>query len=124
MRPYVRIEGMSQLRRALLMVGEEGHKTVVREVRRAALEVQAGAKQRAPVDTGRLRNSIAVEISAEGTSAQVGSNVEYAGYVEHGTRRNRAQPYLFPAYEEAMPRFFSRLRRELGSAYVKVSRNG
>lgn len=45
------------------------------------------AKKRVPVDTGRLRNSITKEVIGEGDSlvVRVGSNVEYAKYVEFGT---------------------------------------
>lgn len=38
-----------------------------------------------PVDTGRLKNSIYPVVDTE-TSVQVGSNVEYAKYVELGAR--------------------------------------
>ena len=33
---------------------------------------------------------------------RVGTNVEYAVYVEFGSARNEAQPYLRPAVDEAM----------------------
>jgi len=59
------------------------------------LTAEGFAKRLAPVDTGRLRNSIAH--GADETSAQVGSNVEYAPYVELGTSRMKAQPFLKPA---------------------------
>jgi HK97 gp10 family phage protein len=118
----VRVEGMPALRRALLTITQEGRRTVQREVMRSALKVQAGAKVRCPVDTGRLRNSIAVEIQDEGLSALVGTNVEYAPFVEFGTSRQRPQPYLFPAYEEEHPQFVERLRRELGSAFVRAGK--
>lgn len=49
-----------------------------------AYEVENNAKNLCPVDTGNLRNSIATEIEDEGDSKvlYVGSNVEYAKYVE------------------------------------------
>lgn len=33
---------------------------------------------------------------------RVGTNVEYAIFVEYGTSRNQAQPYLRPAVEEVL----------------------
>ena len=45
--------------------------------------VQSDAKLRCPVDLGRLRNSITYQISKE--KALIGTNVEYAVYVEFGT---------------------------------------
>ena len=32
--------------------------------------------------------------------ARIGTNIEYGPYVELGTSRQRAQPYLRPAYDE------------------------
>jgi HK97 gp10 family phage protein len=68
-------------------------------VRRACVKVEGGAKRRCPVDTGRLRASITHEVSVRGrdVTGRVGTNVEYARYVEFGTRRMRARPYLRPA---------------------------
>jgi HK97 gp10 family phage protein len=118
----VHIEGMSKLRRALLTVTQEGRKTASREVMRSALKVQAGAKARCPVDTGRLRGSIAVEIEEGGLGASVGTNVHYAPFVEFGTSRMRARPYLFPAWEEERGPFIEALRRELGAEFVRAGR--
>ncbi len=45
--------------------------------------VRKDAVMNCPVDTGRLRQSITSHV--EGNSAIIGSNVEYAPYVEFGT---------------------------------------
>ena len=50
----------------------------------SAFTVEAKAKLKAPVDTGRLRSSIASQVNE--TQAIIGSNVAYAPYVEFGTR--------------------------------------
>ena len=49
------------------------------------------------VDTGRLRNSIAHKEDDE--AVYLGTNVEYAPYVELGTSRMAPRPYLRPAAE-------------------------
>lgn len=56
------------------------------------------AKEAAPVDTGRLRNSITW--TTDGDAAYIGTNVEYAPYVELGTHRTKAKPFLKPAATE------------------------
>lgn len=63
-------------------------------MRRAALAVEASAKRNAPVDTGRLRASIASEVRVEGTSVTgvVGSNVVYAAAMENGARPHWMPP--------------------------------
>lgn len=50
---------------------------------KACLLVENDAKRKCPVDTGQLRQSITHEI--EGNTGVVGTNVEYAPYVEYGT---------------------------------------
>jgi len=68
-------------------------------VRRAAFEIEARAKQLAPVRTGHLRNSIQTDVESNGLAAHVGTSVAYAAYVEFGTRRMAPRPYLAPAAE-------------------------
>ena len=45
-------------------------------------EAEGYAKDECPVDTGRLRNSIANKVVEEEKAVYIGSNVEYAPYVE------------------------------------------
>lgn len=55
--------------------------------------------QAVPVDTGRLRQSINVQKIGEG-HYRVGTNVNYAPFVEFGTRYQAAQPFMRPAFEK------------------------
>lgn len=64
----------------------------------AAMVVQGQAVLLCPVDTGRLRQSINYRVS--NTEAAIGTNVEYAPYVEFGTKRMKAQPFLRPALDD------------------------
>jgi HK97 gp10 family phage protein len=54
------------------------------------------AKALAPVDSGLLRNSFSAYMESD-EEGIVGTNVEYAPYVEYGTKRQAAQPTLRPA---------------------------
>ena len=56
------------------------------------------AKKATPVDTGRLRNSISHAV--DGEAVYIGSNVEYAPYVELGTSRAKAHHMLQKAATE------------------------
>lgn len=62
---------------------------------RLGSEIAADARIACPVDTGRLRDSIEHEV--QGDAVRVGTNVEYAVYVEEGTRYMNAEPFLRPA---------------------------
>lgn len=64
------------------------------------LVAEGYAKRLCPVDTGRLRNSITHTVDIKGEAAYIGTNVEYAPYVELGTSRQKAQPYLKPAAQD------------------------
>ena len=50
------------------------------------------------IDTGRLRNSISYAV--DGESAYIGTNVEYAPYLELGTKKITAHHYLKRAVTE------------------------
>ena len=103
----VRVRGLGEIRRKLVVLTAAEKEAARLAVAASALRIQARAKGDAPVDTGRLRNSIATE--QENLTARVGTNVDYAPHVEFGTRRMHAQPYLFPAAEEERDNF----RREI-----------
>lgn len=70
-----------------------------RIVRAVADEVVNEAKQRAPVRTGNLRRSYHREPVDELTQ-RVGTDVEYAPYVEFGTSKMAARPHFTPALEK------------------------
>lgn len=72
------------------------------------------AKKECPVDTGRLRNSITHTQDAE--FAYIGTNVEYAPYVELGTSRQKAKPYLRPAATEHSSEYKSIMEQSLQNA--------
>lgn len=62
-------------------------------------DIATDARRMAPVLTGDLRNSIDVLGVSNGVG-RVGAgdaSVDYAAYVELGTRKMAAQPYLKPA---------------------------
>jgi HK97 gp10 family phage protein len=108
-------------------------------VKDTALKIQANAKQRTPVKSGTLKRSIGVDIAPDEMSAEIGTNEEYAPHVEFGTSPHtitvnqanvlsdgkqiygkevkhpgtKAQPFLFPAYEQEIPEYKSKLAEAL-----------
>lgn len=94
---------------------------VLRALERCGEQAEGYAKDLAPVDTGRLRNSISHQVDEGENAVYIGTNVSYAPYVElatgiyadggrptpwvyqddagdwHWTRGNTAQPFLKPA---------------------------
>ena len=62
------------------------------------LTAEGYAKRETPVDTGRLRNSISHATDDE--AAYIGTNVEYAPYVELGARGRQGKHMLQRAATE------------------------
>ena len=106
-----------QIEKALIVLGEIFEGDSKDEISRP--KEHADGTFRPNVDTGRLRNSITYATKTvhstgsapadpsdytqlaevpEGTVV-LGTNVEYAAYVEMGTSRSRPYPYLKPAIE-------------------------
>lgn len=59
------------------------------------MQAETYGKKLCLVDTGRLRNSITHQTETD--AVYVGTAVEYAPFVELGTSRQKAQPYIKPA---------------------------
>lgn len=101
----VSIEGDAELKRVLESTGHRLTEAITNAVAEVAIDVEREAKRNTPVDTGRLRSSLGVEVvDALGLQRDVATNVEYAPFVEFGTSTQPAQPFLTPAREKAAGR--------------------
>jgi HK97 gp10 family phage protein len=71
--------------------------------RAAAGYVEQQAKNRVPVDSGRLRDSIHVEREGVGEYVVMAGNTEvfYGHIVEHGGRFVPPRPFMVPAAEDS-----------------------
>ena len=85
----VKIEGLEQLRAKLTSSRVDG--PVNRFLDRGAIFIQGAARRHAPVDQGRLRNSIGVETSGR-RERRIGPNAEHGPFVEMGTRPHFPPP--------------------------------
>lgn len=102
-------------------------------VRAAAFKIERGAKQRAAVDTGFMRNSIYVRTedssdrqsggggpgqtlfpeleAAAHNEAWIAVGALYGIFLEYGTSKMAAQPYLTPAVEAERQPFLDAVRQ-------------
>jgi HK97 gp10 family phage protein len=81
----------------------------VEAVAQTAEDIAASAREQAPVQTGHLRSTI--EGFSSGKEGEVVAGAEYAAYVEYGTYKMAAQPFLFPAVAEYTETFADRVGR-------------
>ena len=89
---------------------------LVTALEEVGLVAEGYAKRACPVDTGRLRNSTTHIVDEGSKCAVIGTNVEYAPYVELGTRHQKPQPYLKPATEDHESTYRSIFRKHLGAS--------
>ena len=83
-----------QVEQALIAVGITAENNAKREITRAVYDTP---ESKSYIRTGRLRNSLTHSVEMNEKAVYIGSAVEYAAYVELGTSRMRARPYLRPA---------------------------
>lgn len=85
---------------------DSGVEKINNVLRKKGFRIVRAAKQKAPVDTGRLRSSITLEEETVNRfiKVKIGTNVEYAPFVEFGTPSQPAQPFLRPAARQVLDR--------------------
>ena len=117
--PSVEVKGLKELQRNMeRIVKDLAGNPMMKAIAKAVLLVQRSAKKNAPVDTGRLRASITPDIVTRDTVVKglVGSNVEYAGFQEFGTRFMKGKHYLQRALNENA----SRIARLINNAIAGI----
>lgn len=142
--PNMRVSGLSELLATLKSLPDEFKGEPTRRALRAGAEViRADAARRAPVDTGGLSKNIVMRTipprflprgSADGVSIMGNragkkgdpQNAYHYAFVELGTKNQRAQPFLRPAFEsskgEAVGVYTDEFRRNLDRAVAKAKR--
>ena len=118
MRCKIDMRGLSQLEKKLLKgVSKE---KISQVVRLNTAELTQKAKDRAPVSTektnpggahGQLKRSIIPSMSSGGMVGKVNATVDYAEYVEMGTRFMAAQPYMKPAFDQQKEVFLDDMKK-------------
>lgn len=88
------IAGMDKLIRQLNAVGLQ---FTLDDLAEGALVIAEAAENMCPVDTGYLASTLFVRYVSN--NVEVGFEAPYASYVEFGTYKMAAQPYLRPAID-------------------------
>lgn len=109
----VTFNGDKELLNALeKMARTEVYKEVIKK-NGAALQstAQRNAVFKKGYSTGATKRSIKLDLANDGLRAVVKANTDYSGYLEVGTRKMEAQPFMRPALNEIQPKFIDDLRR-------------
>lgn len=137
----VRLEGFSELERALNELPKSTRRNVLRRVAKAALEPMAvKARGMSPVDDGNLRDAIAVSEKRTKRVTRVNrfdkkTGVEiamgpvsgdgvlnYATFVEFGTSDTRARPFMRPAWEGSKYEALDYIKANLGNEIERAAK--
>ena len=105
-----KVKGVDRLVRQLAIKNKQARIATDRQLELSSKRIERMAKVKAPVDTGALKNSI-FSAKAGNLTYKVTAPQHYAIYVEKGTRKMRAQPYLKPALDAERPKLISNLRK-------------
>lgn len=77
-------------------------------VQKTILDIEQDAKIKVAVDTGNLKSSIGhsdLRLGGDNYAAEVGPSANYGVFVELGTSRAAAQPFMGPAADRHEPLF-------------------
>ncbi|QKY78558.1 hypothetical protein SEA_DRYAD_20 [Streptomyces phage Dryad] len=108
----IRARGLDAARNRLRNLSDRVAGVTEEAVAEFAADVETHMKGVVPVDTGKLRDSIKAEKAGNGYT--VGPRgVEYASYVENGTSRSPAQPYVAPTIQWARQEGPKRIARRI-----------
>ena len=114
----IRIEGDQEVKQLFRSIVEE---IIPRALPGIALEsvqiIEESAKEKVPVITGQLRDSIVTEIDLESpniVSIEIGPTEDYGDDVEFGNSRRPANPYLRPAADENTEAVAEEMAKRIG----------
>jgi HK97 gp10 family phage protein len=136
-RLQVEIDGLSQLTRQLADLVGDAEAVMTETITRVVMDTRTNAVQgiqRGPAtgavrrdgsrasapgqfpmsDTGRLASSVEFNLPTAGRlMGEVGTNVIYGRYLEFGTSRMAARPWLLPSFEKAKVGVEARLKKAI-----------
>lgn len=116
----IKIEGLDKLQKKLAK--DITMEDVKREVKKNGAGLQKKIAEKAEFrghykgnkfvkPTGTTKRSVTLDITDGGFTAESGPTIEYAPYLEYGTRFMDAQPFVQPALEEQSTKFKSDMQK-------------
>ena len=113
-----RWEGINQLKKALDRAPSKLRELIHKKMDEKSKEVVFFAKNYVPVRTGYLRSTIHYR-SVGFLQFLIEAYANYAGFVEYGTSKQRAQPYMRPSLELVTLTLKNELMQEIINYFVK-----
>ena len=116
------IKGIESVRPAFDEFSREAKTNIPREIMNyVATVAEQQAQVDCPVLSGYLRSTIHKEILSD-LAATVMADAEYAAFVEYGTSKMQAQPFLEPAFRNSERIFADLYVKRMQEAWQKICR--
>lgn len=90
----IQVSGINQTKTMIKKLENKTDEETKKLVKETASKIQNEAMRTVPVDTGNLKRSIMLNISNDGQTATVTATADYSAYVEYGTRKMTARPFM------------------------------
>lgn len=123
-RTYVELAGQEGMRRAFVRLEFAALARVTEQIKNSAEVIERDAKAGVLVGEGTTRDSIRTIYRDKGTSASIGSGYFNARFIEQGTQREPAHPFLNPAFQHERPHFIQGVEDALNDAGRDASEEG
>lgn len=114
----IKVEGLAEMRRNLAKAGTKTREAAEKAVAEEVEDTKDDARRLAPERTGELRRKIKGD--ADGLTGEVKSTARHATFVEHGTYKDKAQPYMLPASALARRRLPKRAASIIKAALEEI----
>ncbi len=119
-----RVRGFQQFQRNMKEIRDEMPQVLESGMQVGGMVIEREARRNAPYLTGNLRSSIHTVVRSErkDVRAYIGTNVEYAPYLEYGTSKMSARPFLRPALDSKAREALSQVVRVLNKFFERSRR--
>lgn len=118
-----RFENLGEIQVNLRKLSRKARKRIEVSTKETGVKIADQSKvnltENKSVMTGTLRRSMTSVFYPIGCYSEIGTNVFYAPYVELGTHRARAKPYLQPAWSKHIDSYQRVLNKELKALLPK-----
>lgn len=133
-RKWVKIEGLREAERALKDLGPDVARRVLRTaVKKGAEPMLHAARSKAPFDEGLLVSTIKVRTGVNRRRGSAAAKVTtkdgdykgesfYGSFIEYGTDKMPAQPYLRPAFDENKERSVIIIKAEIAAGVIREAK--
>ena len=120
MQVSIEIKGLDRFISAMKSADRPISKSINEAIKKSIFDLRANTIPITPIDTGRLRGSF--DQTFTNLEGRLFPTVDYAIYLETGTRKMRAQPYMKPGVDRTKNQIEQNFKYEMDKAMEEIAR--